>query len=196
MDISTLFSSDIYSLIILPLFIFFIRICDVSLGTIRIIFISKGMKFIAPMIGFFEVLIWLLAIRQIMTNLTNPLYFVAYAGGFAMGTYIGMYIENKLSIGTVIIRVITRKNSSKLIESFSEAKYKFSIFDAKNPKGNAKLIFTIVKRQNIKNIVKLIKEFSPNAFYTIEDIKYVSDKTINSTFDRKFHLKFFGFYRK
>ena len=117
-------NSDIYSWVVLPILIFLIRICDVSLGTIRVIFISRGMKLIAPILGFFEVSIWLLAMRQLITNLSNPIYFLAYALGFTMGTYVGMYIENKLSIGTVIIRIITRNKPYRLIRALRKAKYR------------------------------------------------------------------------
>ncbi len=106
---------EIFAWVILPLLIFFARICDVSLGTIRVIFISKGFKYIAPVIGFFEVIIWLLAIGQVMNNLTNVASYIAYGGGFACGTLIGMIVEEKLSIGTVTVRVITRKDATDLV---------------------------------------------------------------------------------
>ena len=109
------FSSDIYALLILPLLIFIARVLDVTLGTIRIVFISKGFKYLAPAVGFFEVMIWLLAIGQIFQNFTNIGYYIAYAGGFAMGTFVGIFIEDKLSIGTEIVRIITHKEATKLI---------------------------------------------------------------------------------
>lgn len=191
-----LLNSETYSWIILPLLIFFIRICDVSLGTIRVIFISKGMKFLAPLLGFFEVLIWLFAIRQIVTNLTTPLFFVAYAGGFAMGTYVGMYIDDKLSIGNVIIRIITRNNPSRLIRSLRKARYRVTSIGASGAKGRVEIILTITKRQNIKDVVKIIKKLNPYAFYSIEDIRYVKGKVINSDNRRKKYFKSFELYRR
>ena len=87
-----------FAWVVLPLLIFFARICDVTLGTIRVIFISKGFKYIAPCIGFFEVIIWLLAIGQVMNNITNVASYIAYGAGFATGTFVGMAIEEKLSL--------------------------------------------------------------------------------------------------
>jgi uncharacterized protein YebE (UPF0316 family) len=84
---------DIYAWVLLPLMIFFARVCDVSLGTVRIIFISKGIRYLAPFVGFFEILIWLLAISQIIQNLTNRYYYIFYAGGFACGTFAGIIID-------------------------------------------------------------------------------------------------------
>ena len=69
--------------VILPVMIFCARICDVTMGTIRVIFISKGIRYLAPVIGFFEVIIWLLAIGQVMNNLTNAVSYIAYGAGFA-----------------------------------------------------------------------------------------------------------------
>ncbi|MDD1706274.1 MAG: DUF5698 domain-containing protein, partial [Methanoregulaceae archaeon] len=105
-------SSDFFAWVILPLLIFFFRICDVSLGTIRVIFIAKGLKYIAPVIGFFEVIIWLLAIGQVMNNVTNVASYIAYGGGFAAGTLLGMTVEERLSLGTVVVRVISNEDTT------------------------------------------------------------------------------------
>ena len=78
MELFGLTYSEIYAWILLPLLIFFARVCDVSLGTIRIIFVSKGIKYLAPIVGFFEILIWLLALGQIMQNLNNVFYYIFY----------------------------------------------------------------------------------------------------------------------
>ncbi|MBI2112485.1 hypothetical protein HYT52_03045 [Candidatus Woesearchaeota archaeon] len=83
--------------IILPVLIFFARIADVSIGTVRVIFIAKGFKYLAPVLGFFEVLIWLTAIQQVFNNLTNAFTYIGYAAGFATGTYVGIILEEKLS---------------------------------------------------------------------------------------------------
>ncbi|GAE87820.1 hypothetical protein JCM21531_1220 [Acetivibrio straminisolvens JCM 21531] len=80
--------------------IFFSRIIDVTIGTIRIIFVSRGKKYLAPVLGFFEVLVWIVAISQVMQNLNNFACYFAYAAGFATGTFVGIIIEEKLAIGT------------------------------------------------------------------------------------------------
>ena len=121
--LSGLMTNNYWSFLIIPLFIFLARVTDVSMGTIRVIFISRGFKFLAPFLGFFEVLVWLLAIQQIMANLNNVLYYLAYAGGFAAGTFIGIVIEEKISIGKVTIRIITKKDSTKLLKALKEQKF-------------------------------------------------------------------------
>lgn len=169
------FNSAIYTWFILPLLIFLARIFDVSLGTIRLIFISKGMKYFAPVIGFFEVLIWLLAIGQIMKNLNNVVCFIAYGGGFALGTFLGIFLEEKLSIGMVTVRIITQKDASELIQFLQAKNYGITCIDAEGAQGQVKIIFMIIRRQNLKNVIEIIKRFNPNAFYSIEDIRFVSE---------------------
>lgn len=173
MDIVTFFHSEIFKLFILPFAIFFARIFDVTLDTLRIIYVSRGLKFLAAQIGFFEVLIWLLAISQIISNLTNPFLYIAYAGGFAMGNYIGISIEEKMAIGTVVIRVITQKDATKLIEVLKTEGYGVTYVDAQGALGPVKIIFTIVKRKDVFFVLKIIKQFNPLAFFTIEDIRSV-----------------------
>ncbi|MFH1587044.1 MAG: DUF2179 domain-containing protein [Candidatus Diapherotrites archaeon] len=170
-----LVNPDIFAWIILPLLIFLARIIDVSLGTIRVIFIARGVRYLAPVIGFFEILIWLVAISQIMTHLNSPIIFLAYAGGFAAGTYVGMYIEDKLSIGKVMIQIIVKDNVEELIEVLKAAKYRLTSINAEGDSGHVTMIFTFTKRKNIRNVIDIIKQYHPKAFYSIEDVRSVGD---------------------
>ena len=170
----------IYSWVILPLFIFIARILDVSLGTVRIVLVSKGLKHFAPLFGFFEVLVWLLAIGQIMRDLSNILLYVAYAGGFATGTFVGVKLEERLSLGMVIIRIITRKDASNLMQLFREHHHEFTVSDAEGPKGAVHIIYTVIDRHDLEEVVKDIRRFNPHAFYTIEDVRFVSEEIYES----------------
>lgn len=167
------FHSEIFKFVVLPLLIFSTRICDVTLDTLRIIYVSRGLKFLAASIGFFEVLIWLFAITQIFKNLTNPLYYVAYAGGFAMGNYIGILIEERMALGTVVIRIITQKDAAVLIEFLKNNGYGVTHVDAQGAQGPVKVIFTIVKRKDIEHVLEIVLSCNPLAFYTIEDVRSV-----------------------
>lgn len=173
-DISFI-DSDLFAWFILPLLIFISRVFDVTFGTLRIIFISKGKKFLAPFFGFFEIMIWLFAIGQVMQNLTNVNYYVAYAGGFAMGNYVGIYIEEKMAIGTLVVRIITKKDASDLIESLKSRNYGITIVDAQGATGSVKLIFTVIKRVDVNEVVGMIKHFNPKAFYSIEEVRGASE---------------------
>jgi len=169
---------DIYAWILLPMLIFFARVCDVTLGTIRIIFISKGIKHLAPLIGFFEILIWLLAISQIMQNLNNPFYYIFYAGGFGCGTFVGIIIDEKLSIGSVAIRIITRKDATKLVKALNDKDFGLTLVDAESYKGKVKIIFSVIKRHQIIDVVTLLRKYNPTSFYSIEDIRFVSENSL------------------
>jgi len=94
------------------------------------IFVSKGLKKLAPLFAFFESLIWLLAIGEIMKHLNNPLCYVAYAGGYAMGNYTGMWLDERISIGNVIIRVILSVDTHDLIDQLKAANFGLTVLDA------------------------------------------------------------------
>jgi len=168
-------NTPIFSYVLLPLFIFCARVCDVSLGTIRVIFISKGFRNIAPFIGFFEVIIWLLAIGQVMSNITDVASYVAYGAGFATGTYIGMRIEERLSLGNVIVRVITNKQAKDLPEYLRSRRYGVTSIDATGSTGPVTILFMVIRRQDLAEVVGIIRKFQPNAFYSIEDVKSVTE---------------------
>jgi uncharacterized protein YebE (UPF0316 family) len=168
-------SSGLFEWVILPVLIFCARICDVSLGTIRVIFISKGIKYLAPLIGFFEVIIWLVAIGQVMNNLTNVACYIAYGGGFAMGTLIGMLIEEKISLGLTSVRIITKEDPSRLVDYLRSQDYGVTTFDGQGGTGQVKMVFSIIRRQDLFSVVEVIKKFNPAAFYSIEDIRSVSE---------------------
>ncbi len=190
MDIISFYGSETYSLVILPLLIFIARVLDVSLDTIRIIFISKGFKYIAPIVGFFEVIIWLLAIGQFLQHITNVMYYIAYAGGFAVGTLVGMLIEDKLSIGVVIIQVITNREASDLVNFLKFKNFIVTSVDADGLKGEVKLIYLIIDRKDLEDVKGIVKRFHPNAFYSIENVGFVSEKIFRhkESWYKKHHL--------
>jgi len=172
---TSFFDSDLFSYALMPLLIFLARICDVSIGTMRIIFVSKGKKYIAPILGFFEVLIWITAISKIMQNLDNYINYVAYAAGFATGNFIGMIIEEKLAMGIQMIRVFTYHNGADLVQRLNAKGFGATSIEAHGAKEKVHLIYTIVKRNELPEVLDVIEKFNPKAFYTIEDVKAVNE---------------------
>jgi len=161
--------------------IFCARITDVTFGTFRIVMVSKGQKYIAPILGFFEVLIWIIVISQIMQNLDNWICIIAYASGFATGNFIGLLIEEKIAMGVVKIQIITAKPATELVSVLTSSGYGITHHDAKGATGNVSIIYSIINRQEIDKVVEMIFTFNPNAFYSIEDVKFVNKK-VNSIF--------------
>lgn len=171
----TFVDSELFRWLLLPLLIFLARVVDVSMQTVRIVFVSRGNRILAPLLGFFEVMIWLAAIGQIMRNLDNVLCYVAYGGGFAAGTYIGMLIEEKLAIGTCLVRVITQKDAGALIEALRRADYGVTHVAAEGVRGKVSIVYSVVRRSCIPDVVRIIEEFNPRAFYTIETVRSVRE---------------------
>jgi len=170
----TFLDSEVFRWVVIPLLIFSARIMDVSLQTMRIIFVSKGRRLLAPFLGFFEVLIWLMAIAQIINDLTNPFYYIAYGFGFAAGTYTGIRIEERIAIGVVLLRVITQRDASPIVTLLREEEFGVTCIDAEGKSGQVKIIFIVLDRSNLPRVSNLIREYNSNAFYSVEDIRQVS----------------------
>jgi uncharacterized protein YebE (UPF0316 family) len=199
MAIDVLLQSGVFNWVLMPILIIISRIFDVSLGTIRIAFIAKGYKNIAPFIGFFEVLIWIIVIRQIFTDVTNPLWFIAYAAGFGLGTYIGIIISEKLSVGEVLVRVITVKNADTLISQLKENGYGVTVMDSHGKNSKGKIIFSVVHTSNLQEVIQIIHTNNPKAFFTIEDVRKVNEghfKTKNKRVHAPVVFNFINQFRK
>jgi uncharacterized protein YebE (UPF0316 family) len=179
--IARYFNTDTFTFIILPLLIFSFRIVDQSIGTLRLIFAAKGLKKLAPFFAFFESFIWLVAIGQIMKHLDNIYCYIAYAGGYATGNYLGILLEEKLSIGTVVIRVIPKKDTSELIQYLRDNNFGVTVVPVDGMMGPTKMLFTTIKRSEARHVIDIIKQFNPTAFYTIDEVKVVS----GGYFDKK-----------
>lgn len=173
--ISEYFSNEVFMYFILPLFIFIFRIFDQTIGILRIIFATKGLSYLVLVAGFFESIIWLIAVSQIITQLDNIYCYIAFAAGFSAGNVLGMYIEKKISLGNVIIRVVFQKDSSESIELLKSKNFRLTIIDAIGMEGNVKMLFSTIKRKQIKTFIKQLNINNPTAFYTIEDVRMVKE---------------------
>ena len=165
---------EILSWVVYPLLIFIAKIIDVALATMRIVFVSKNKKYLASIIGFIEILLWLVIISHVVKNLENPLNYLAYALGYAVGNWSGMKIENKLAMGMSMIRVITAKEGTLLVSKLRDLGQVVTDVPAFGNLGPVRVIFMVIKRRELKSIISIIKEFNPNAFYTVEDVGFVS----------------------
>lgn len=158
----------------IPLLICIARICDVTLGTIRIMYVARGIKVLASVLGFFEVIIWLFAIGQIVSNLTNVVNYFAYAFGYALGNYIGITIEERLSVGVLMLRIITKDKAGTLVKALRSAGFGITTVDGKGIYGPVEVIFTVINRKDFDGVVEVIKEHTPQAVYSVQDVRSVS----------------------
>lgn len=168
-----IFESEIMNIILVCLLVFAARTFDVSIGTMRIIYVSHGRKLAASLCGFFETLVWLFAFVQIVQNLTNLWYYLAFAAGFATGTFVGIMLEEKLAMGMLIVRVIARKETPQTVQSLRESGFGVTTLEAEGKDGPVDVFYTIIKRTEIRKVLDIIKKFNQNPVYTIEDLRFV-----------------------
>jgi uncharacterized protein YebE (UPF0316 family) len=150
------------------LLIMFMRICDVSIGTIRTILVVQGRKYLAGFAGSIEVLIWIFAIRFIFQNLNEIPQYIGYALGFGLGNIIGISLEQKIGFGFVQINVISRNYSKEIAEILRNNKYGVTSLPAEGGSGGLSIIVTIIPRKYQKSTIALIESVDQNAFITIQ----------------------------
>jgi len=177
----------LFTYLFFPIIIVIARIADVSLGTLRIILLSKGYKGLAPIIGFFEVFIWILVAKRIITDvpdtftLSSIIAYTAYALGYALGTYIGIAMDKRLSLGKVLVRVILSKENVNLETILRENKFGLTAVDARGKDGQVKILFVVINRTELDLAIDLINTHNPGAFFTIESVQ-----TVNAGYFSKF----------
>ena len=170
---------DWWSWVIIPMLIFIARLLDVSLATMRHILIFRGHRRIVPAIAFVEVLVWLVAITQVMNNLSNFASYLAWAGGFSAGTWLGMVIEEKIALGHLIVRIITDKQKPTILKELREGGFGSTSLDAHGSMGPVNIIFIVVSRKELQRLLGLITQQLPGCFYTIEDVRFVDSALIS-----------------
>jgi len=144
------------------------RICDVTIGTFRTILVVQGKKYFAGLAGFFEVLIWVFAIRYIMQNLDVIPNLFGYATGFAIGNILGITLEQKIGLGFAQLTVISKYYTDKIADSLRRSKYGVTILPGEGVTGGVSIIALIVPRKQQTKVIKLIESLDKDAFITIQ----------------------------
>lgn len=152
-------------------FIFVAEMVVVTLSTLRTIFIARGMKYVAPVLGFFEVSIWLFAIGSVMKNLSDVRCALAFAGGFTCGNFFGMLIEQSLALGSVVVRTITHKDARPLVDALRLADYGVTCVCGEGATGPVTVVQTTVPRRELAGVVALLERFDPGVFYTVDALQ-------------------------
>ncbi len=152
-----------------PLVIFVLRIGDVSLATLRILLSMRNVRLLVPVIGFIEVLIWIFAVGNAIRNLNSPLHLLGYAGGFAMGNLVGLWLEEKLAIGMAVVRVVSRYGGVELAEALREKGFGVTEYAGQGRDGIVEIVDTVVRRREIASVLSEIDRWDPTAFVTIEE---------------------------
>lgn len=149
--------------------IFVLRAVDVGMATVRIVLLSRGRKGAAAVIGFFEALIWVVAVSRVLGGLDDPLRLVAFAAGFAVGTYFGSIVEGWLAIGQALIRVVTPCDSAPVASLIRMQGFGATVLNGDGMNGEVQVTFTVVPRRKVDSVLRLISEANKEAFVTIDD---------------------------
>lgn len=164
-------------MLILCFKIFFARIIDVSLGTVRTILLVKGRKGAASIIAFIEISIWFLIVREALSSaIDNPWIVVAYAGGFTAGTYIGSILSEKYISGTLNVQVISDK-SEELVNTIRKNNFAVSVVDVKGFDKNVSrvMLFIEIDKNDLFSLKKIVNSIDPKAFIIINETKHVQN---------------------
>lgn len=166
---------ELWPLVGVPLLIFAARVVDVSLGTLRIALVSRGMRRVAPFVGFCESLVWLIAISQVVQHLDRWVHYLAWATGYATGTWVGLFFEEKLAFGLMTVQVITEEDAEDLVVQLRDAEFGVTSVAARGLQGRVRLIHSVIRRRELGRFVDIVKTHHPKAFVSISDVRTASE---------------------
>jgi len=153
--------------------VFLLRVADVSLGTIRTVYILQGRRLRAAVIGFFEVLIWIFVVSQVVASISNWVLMVGYAGGFAAGTWTGLWLENRFALGFSQLRIISRNLGEQIAAALWKQNFGATVVHGHGRDGEVDLLFSIVPRRYIHKCVEIANTIDQECFVSISDSRYL-----------------------
>jgi uncharacterized protein YebE (UPF0316 family) len=148
--------------------IMILRIADVTLGTFRTILVVNAKKYHAAITGFFEVLIWIFAMRYIVRHMDETLNLFGYALGFGIGNLLGITLEEKVALGYVQLNIISRYYTDQIANKLRLSKYGTTILPAEGGSGGISILVVIIRRKDLKAVQRIIDEIDPKAFVTVQ----------------------------
>lgn len=154
----------------IPLLIFAARVCDVSLGTMRTLLLMSGNRWLTPILGAFEVTIWVLAVSGVLMHLKHPVAIAAYAGGFATGIMVGQLLEDRIALGYRILRVINTRRELHLSARLRDDGYRVTTVDGHGRDGPVEMAFLVVPRRKVRELQETLRDAAPEAFVTVERV--------------------------
>jgi uncharacterized protein YebE (UPF0316 family) len=147
-----------------------LRIIDVSAGVLRVMFIMRGRRGIAAAVGFVESLTWLVAAAAVFASLDTPAKAIAYAGGFALGTWVGTWLEAKVAVGKSVVRVFVPMDAPSPTEELRQAGFGVTEVQGEGLRGPVSILFCVVTRRKARDVMRIVAASYPDAFATVENI--------------------------
>jgi uncharacterized protein YebE (UPF0316 family) len=164
-----------------PLLIFGLRIVDVSLATLRMLLSMRGQKHLVPLIGFFEVLVWIMAVGNAIKFLDSPVHLLGYASGFAAGTVVGLWLEEKMALGLSAVRVMSRHGGVEIAEALREQGFGVTEFPAQGRDGRMEVVYAVLQRRHLPTALSQVTTWDPDAFVTVEEPRAIQRGWMFST---------------
>jgi uncharacterized protein YebE (UPF0316 family) len=170
--------NELFALPIGALLIFLLRIVDVSMATVRLIFAVRGRRGLAAIIGFFEILVWIFAVGQALQHMGSILHLLGYAGGFAAGSYVGVWLEGRLALGLSVVHAVCksaeegeRTFTGQLANAIRLAGYAVTAIEGRGRDGDVELLRIVIPRRRAGTVIELIRDYDPDAFITVEEVR-------------------------
>lgn len=153
--------------------ILFAKIVEVSLQTVRVVLITKGEKTIGAIIGFFEVIIWIVVASTVITGLAeDPLKAVFYALGFALGNFFGSMLEEKIGLGVSEVQIIVKEEHGIELAQFIRSQgYAVTVIEGNGLNQKRHVLYAMIPRKQVRELSKQIKSYQDNSVITVHEIK-------------------------
>ena len=156
-----------------PLVIFFMRVADVTLDTMRVLLMVRNAKWQVPLIGFVQVTIWVVAVTAVVQNLHSPLHIIGYSGGFATGNYVGMLIEERLALGLATMQSMVRQGGGEVAAALREKGFAVTEMEGRGKDGPVEVLYSVISRRKVATYISVVEHVAPGAFLVVDEPRTV-----------------------
>jgi uncharacterized protein YebE (UPF0316 family) len=164
-DVFAIFGDPLWG----PIVIFLLRIVDVTLDTMRVLFMVRGRRLPAGILGFLMALVWIIAVGNAMKHLDSVWHILGYAAGYGTGTMVGITIENAVAFGLVQLRIVSKHGGVEIAEALRERGYGVTEFSGFGRDSAVEIVQSVVQRAHLDDALDIVDRFDDTAFVTVED---------------------------
>ena len=155
------------------LIIFSLRLVDMAMATVRIVLVGRGKKGTATAIGFVEAIVWVLAISRVFSGIEDPARILAFAAGFAAGTFLGAKVEEWIALGQSLVRIVAPNESPAVAGLLREQGHGATVINGDGLEGEVRITFCVVPRKRLASVLEMVREANPEAFLTVEQTSVI-----------------------
>lgn len=159
--------------VLLALVVFVLRVVNNAMGTVRVVLITRQRRLLASGLGFIESLIFAVTITSVVTDLSNILNLVAYCGGFSVGSYLGMYIEDRFIKSYVTVNIIAQNHGHEIAVALRDAGYGVTESTGEGLQGPVVMLHSVVVHRDLPRLLAIVREKNPDAFVSMEQLRAI-----------------------